>query len=397
MPAGYQHVAYDEKAVKNNPVLTLDEDYTIVPMGEEPKNWPYEGQYTERSGIVSFPKGANFYDDTKYVSLNVFFPTPLTLNVDTITVAGDLTKDDLEELKRAVHFFPMDVYTQFQSLTIDDFKITVVNGDGEYVIIEDKIFRNILASDWYTITVTGNVANGYTGTLYGTCFINRVAEEVDASVFKYEDYTTVGINGVMITGYTGTDKDVVIPDYIEGKKVLAIGDNAFKNNKDITSVTFGKYVRTVGFKAFAGCSALKSVEFNDDLQVISSYAFYLDKAITKIVFGNGLRTVRENAFSVDFIAGVAPADYAGQPYLRDGKATSEPSIKFVYGNYVDENGKAQYYAHDALAGRVYVFVEDVGALVGTPLDMFFGFVNIVPPSLEGLTFSNGVRNTAPQK
>ncbi len=310
-----------------------------------------------------------------------------------------MTKDDLEELKRAVHFFPMDVYTQFQSLTIDDFKITVVNGDGEYVIIEDKIFRNILASDWYTITVTGNVANGYTGTLYGTCFINRVAEEVDASVFKYEDYTTVGINGVMITGYTGTDKDVVIPDYIEGKKVLAIGDNAFKNNKDITSVTFGKYVRTVGFKAFAGCSALKSVEFNDDLQVIGAYAFYLDKALTKVVFGNGLRAVRENAFSIDFISGIATENLAGREFYAK-RSSGEPSMPgFIpaYGNYVDDDNKSQYYAKDALAGRLFIVDENVksflgvpenaNALVATTLDLFFG--EDEPIKLDSAIFEPG--------
>ncbi len=367
-------------------------------------DWPYEGQYySEQPGMVEFPEGANFYSDTVYINLN-WFPM-LTLNIDTIEVVGTLTADDLDELKRAVHFFPMDVLPWLQSFTIDDFKITVVNGDGEVVVFQDEIVRSILASDWYTVTVTGNVANGYTGTLFGSCFINRVAAEVDASVFEYEDYTTVGIKGVKITGYTGTDKNVVIPDFIDGKKVLAIGDKAFYK-ADITSVTFGKYVRTVGLKAFAACSSLKSVEFNDDLQVIGAYAFFSDKAITKIVFGNGLRAVRENAFSVDFISGIATENLAGREFYTKS-SRSEPSMPgFIpaYGNYVDENGKSQYYAKDALAGRLFIVDENVksflgvpenaNALVATTLDLFFEYDEDRPKilDLENYTVQEASKN-----
>ncbi|MBR7005314.1 MAG: leucine-rich repeat domain-containing protein [Candidatus Methanomethylophilaceae archaeon] len=367
-------------------------------MDEEPKNWPYAGQYySQQPGMVQFPKGANFYSDTVYINLN-WFPM-LTLNIDTIEVVGTLTADDLNELKRAVHFFPMDMFPWLQSFTIDDFKITVVNGDGEVVVFQDQIVRSILASDWYTVTVTGNVANGYTGTLFGSCFIDREAPEDEVTGFEYEDYTTVGIDGVKITKYTGSDKDVVIPDFIDGKKVLAIGDNAFKNNKDITSVTFGKYVRTVGFKAFAGCSALKSVEFNDDLQVIGAYAFYLDKALTKVVFGNGLRAVRENAFSIDFISGIATENLAGREFYTKS-SRSEPSMPgFIpaYGNYVDDDNKSQYYAKDALAGRLFIVDENVksflgvpenaNALVATTLDLFFG--EDEPIKLDSAIFEPG--------
>ncbi len=344
--------------------------------------------------MVEFPEGANFYSDMVYINLN-WFPM-LTLNIDTIEVVGTLTADDLDELKRAVHFFPMDVLPWLQSFTIDDFEITVINGDGEIVVFQDQIVRSILASDWYTVIVNGNVANGYTGTLFGACFIDREAPADEVTGFEYEDYTTVGIDGVKITKYTGSDKDVVIPDFIDGKKVLAIGDKAFYK-ADITSVTFGKYVRTVGLKAFAACSSLKSVEFNDDLQVIGAYAFFSDKAITKIVFGNGLRAVRENAFSVDFIAGIAPENYTGRTYVKmDSGVSYEPSMVPVYGNYVDENGKTQYYAHDALAGRAFIAIEDVGALVGIPLDVF-GHLYQKPSWAIDIPTSNGERETLPLK
>jgi len=385
VPAGYTHKIVAGYNGPNNTTEPLAEDYEILKYdvtrdchttanGNKTSvyaPWPFDGQYKiayERygSGVETVPAG-NFYGDAICINLNAFLLSP---NVDTITVAGTLDADDLDELKRAVHFFPMDVYPQLQSFVTDDFLITVVNGDGEVVVFQDEIVRNILASDWYSITVTGKLENGYYGTLFGYCFIDRVALEFEASDFEYEDYTTAGIAGVKITGYNGSDKNVVIPDFIDGKKVLAIGDKAFYGNKDITSVTFGKYVRTVGLKAFAACSNLKSVEFDDDLQVISSYAFFGDKALTKVIFGNGLRAVRENAFSVPFISGIATEDMAGKELYRAAPKSNGPSFIPVPAYYVDEDGKTQFYA-SALAGKAFLYDEDAGALFGIPMDFFY--------------------------
>ena len=58
-------------------------------------------------------------------------------------------------------------------------------------------------------------------------------------------------------------KKVVIPDVITVNgvkgKVIAIGENAFKDCKKLTSVTIGKNVITIGKNAFADCSKLKSI------------------------------------------------------------------------------------------------------------------------------------------
>ena len=61
-------------------------------------------------------------------------------------------------------------------------------------------------------------------------------------------------NGVL-TGYTGTDENVVIP---EG--VVTIQSYAFYNNETIKTVTFPSSVRTIDALAFYGCSSLVSVD-----------------------------------------------------------------------------------------------------------------------------------------
>ncbi|MBR7005310.1 MAG: leucine-rich repeat domain-containing protein [Candidatus Methanomethylophilaceae archaeon] len=391
VPAGYVNEAKKE----------LAEDYTILDLlgylNDSQKAGCFDipaGQYTydflpygSGSEIV-FPTGANFKGDAPFVNLAWGWNTgmPLQLHVDTLEVTDSLA---LEDLKKAVHFYPMDWYSVFQDFTIDDFNITVMNADGEVVIFNDDVVRNILASDWYTITVTGNVANGYYGVLTGTFYIEKESAKTEVTEFTYEDYTTAGRSGVKITGYSGNGGDVIIPDYIGGKKVLAIGDNAFKNNKDITSVVMGKYVRTIGFKAFAGCSNLTSVEFDDDLQVISSYAFFNDKKITKVIFGNGLKAVRENAFSVEFLVGITAQEVAGEPMYGKRMVQSDFEYVPVFANYLVD-GKTEYNAQ-ALAGKVFTPTDVKGVLVGTPFDMDFGYDSQIPKGTDVLLEGFGVK------
>lgn len=53
-----------------------------------------------------------------------------------------------------------------------------------------------------------------------------------------------------------------------GIKVTAIGQNAFKNNKKIKSVTLSKYIRVTNDNCFSGCSNLeKIIIYSEDLNI----------------------------------------------------------------------------------------------------------------------------------
>ena len=54
----------------------------------------------------------------------------------------------------------------------------------------------------------------------------------------------------------------------------AIGDNAFYNCSNLTSVTIGDGVASIGYGAFHNCSSLTSIAIPDSVLNISKYAFY---------------------------------------------------------------------------------------------------------------------------
>ena len=92
-------------------------------------------------------------------------------------------------------------------------------------------------------------------------------EETPADDFEYGD----GPNGsIVIDGYIGEDPIVVIPNEIDGKKVVDFG-KIFTNDKDIVAVKVGDNVEEIADGAFTNCDNLKYVilgknvkKFNDN-------------------------------------------------------------------------------------------------------------------------------------
>ena len=77
-----------------------------------------------------------------------------------------------------------------------------------------------------------------------------------------------------ITGYKGSDLDVVIPSDLDGYPVVRISDEAFCDCSSLTSVTISDSVTAIGQKAFSGCSSLTSVTIPDSVTSIGKNAFY---------------------------------------------------------------------------------------------------------------------------
>ena len=82
------------------------------------------------------------------------------------------------------------------------------------------------------------------------------------SEFEYEYSKTE----VTLTKYIGSEKDVKIPSEIDGIKVTAIGQAAFKDNGTVESIEVSENVSTIYRDAFNSCSKLKNVILPEGLK-----------------------------------------------------------------------------------------------------------------------------------
>ena len=102
-------------------------------------------------------------------------------------------------------------------------------------------------------------------------------------------------DGLFVSGYKGTGVDVVIPDTYEGKNVIGITNNVFKE-KNIESVAIANHVRWIYSSAFANCKQLSSVQFGEALTYLDRCAFYGCEKLETITLPDSLRTVYDSTF-----------------------------------------------------------------------------------------------------
>ena len=144
--------------------------------------------------------------------------------------------------------------------------------------------------------------------------------------FRYTLYSQFGYKYISINGYTGKDKDIVIPEEIEGIKDIRINSEAFKDLTFIETVKIPSSVTEVSYHAFAGCDSLKAINVDENnanyassdgvlfdkdktvlycypagkstaysvpegIEIIGSYAFAGNTALTSVVLPKSKRDI----------------------------------------------------------------------------------------------------------
>ena len=93
-----------------------------------------------------------------------------------------------------------------------------------------------------------------------------------------------------------TDKDIVIPDIYEGLPVTSIGDRAFRECTNLTSVTIPDSVTSIGDRAFSYCTSLTSVTIPDSVTSIGDWAFYNCRSLTSVTIPDSVTSIGYEAF-----------------------------------------------------------------------------------------------------
>ena len=156
----------------------------------------------------------------------------------------------------------------------------------------------------------------------------------ERTITEWKKIYNFDVNGknATITGYKGTDTNVVIPKLMGNYKVVAIGDEAFSiwasgirkeikesrekietivipdsitsigdaafyNCKNLTSITIPDSVMNIGEKAFNECEKLESINLPVKLKGISGFMFSGCTSLTSVTIPEGVTRIEKNAFA----------------------------------------------------------------------------------------------------
>ncbi len=136
------------------------------------------------------------------------------------------------------------------------------------------------------------------------------------------DYTLLDAD-MIITGYKGTKKDVVIGSrYTVGTTeytVTEIDIEAFCENTDITSVVLPDTLKVIGEAAFYGCTSLTAMTLPKSLESVGADAFYDCTSLLKMTVCS--KTVSIADYSIGYYA-VRRDDVVVEGFVLEGYAGS---------------------------------------------------------------------------
>ena len=104
-------------------------------------------------------------------------------------------------------------------------------------------------------------------------------------------------NELIITKYNYTGiENAIIPEQVDGKKVVAIGQYAFRWIKDIQTVKIPSSIERIGENAFQYEGNLQEVIIEEGLRIIEECAFSECSKLERIILPNSVESIGEYAF-----------------------------------------------------------------------------------------------------
>lgn len=111
--------------------------------------------------------------------------------------------------------------------------------------------------------------------------------------YEYADIA----GGVVITKYRYNGYgNLIVPETLDGKKVLKIGDKAFYGCSGFSGITLPKGLQSIGNEAFRICTGITSIEIPEGVTIIGNSAFESCTRLSRVSFPSTLVNIENQAF-----------------------------------------------------------------------------------------------------
>ena len=126
---------------------------------------------------------------------------------------------------------------------------------------------------------------------------SQIQEAIGTEGLQYEK--TEDGTGYIVTGYIGSEKDVIIPENYNSAPVVRINEVAFRQNDTIESISIPSSVTIIGEQAFKNCKKLTAVKLNEGLKEIGVSAF-MGSGVEQLVVPKSVTLIDTMAFAKCF-------------------------------------------------------------------------------------------------
>jgi len=145
------------------------------------------------------------------------------------------------------------------------------------------VLRPLLCVFFSVVITVGEVARGDSVTTNG---VTWTFERMDGGV-------SLGGGTVSLPAIdTSVDGELVIPERIDGLKVLKIGNYAFRDCRRLTSVSMPSCVVEIGEGAFYNCYRLSNISLSTNVVEIGCWAFYDCRELRSINIPHGVKKIK---------------------------------------------------------------------------------------------------------